>query len=847
MKALLCALLSLAFLGTAAPARAGEPGLATRAQAILKAHCQKCHGGNGAAKGSFGHVLDREKLVQRGQILPGNASASDLYRRVVKGEMPPAGKHSRPTKDEVQTLRQWIDAGAPDFAPNVAARPFLDETRVLAWVTKDLQQFTPKRQRFVRYFTLAHVANAGASDADLERNRQALAKLLNALSWHARLTRPAAIDARQTVFRIDLRDYKWTAASWEKLVSAYPYRGGHGSAAADAIAAATGSELPLLRADWFVATASRTPLYYDLLQMPLTERALERLLQVDAPANIQEESVARTGFNDSGVSKNNRLLERHDAAYGALWRSYDFADNTGRKNLFEHPLGPNAGETSFAHAGGEMIFHLPNGLHGYLLADGLGRRLDKGPIEIVSDPKRPDQRVEAGLSCMSCHARGYLPKFDQVRAHVEKNQNVFAPAAVAAVRALYPGKEQLQRLFDEDNERFLRALKALGVNEADAEPVTLVTLRYEATLDLAVAAAEYGLPAAEFTKRLKKSASLTRTLGPLLAGGSVQREVFLDAFPELVRSLDAAVVAIKPLDPKRPPFVGHTAVVNCVAFAPNGKWAASGGDDKTLRLWDVTTGQELRMFTGHTDAVTCVVFSADGKRLLSGGRDATLRLWDVATGQQLQRFDGHTGRVRAVALSADGSRAVSGADDKTVRWWNADTGEELRVLYGHSAAVSGVALVGNGRRAVSASHDGTVRVWNAITGEELHVLEGHQGEVHAVAVSRDGSRVASGGRDRTVRLWDAKTGQLLRTLQGHANPVIAVAFTPDAAALLSGSSQYGVADTVIRQWDATTGKQTRSLAVPASVRVACVAFAPDGRRALTGGSEKTLRLWQRTK
>src|SRR5207244_4177414 len=152
---------------------------------------------------------------------------------------------------------------------------------------------------------------------------------------------------------------------------------------AKAITADTGTELAHLRGDWFVATASRPPLYQDLLQLPPTDRALERLLQVDVPTNLKEETAARAGFNDSGVSKNNRLIERHDAAYGAYWRSYDFAENTGRQNLFEHPLGPQTGETSFQHAGGEMIFHLPNGLHGYLLADSTGRRIDKGPIEIV--------------------------------------------------------------------------------------------------------------------------------------------------------------------------------------------------------------------------------------------------------------------------------------------------------------------------------------------------------------------------------------------------------------------------------------------------------------------------------
>src|SRR5206468_7518408 len=114
-------------------------------------------------------------------------------------------------------------------------------------------------------------------------------------------------------------------------------------------------------------------------------------------------------------------IERHDGAHGALWRSYDFDKNTGRQNLFEHPLGPNSGATSFQPAGGEMIFHLPNGLQGYMLVDSQGRRIDKAPGEIVSDPRRSDQRVETGISCMACHARGLLPKADQLRAHVEKS------------------------------------------------------------------------------------------------------------------------------------------------------------------------------------------------------------------------------------------------------------------------------------------------------------------------------------------------------------------------------------------------------------------------------------------
>src|SRR5262249_52734830 len=278
---------------------------------------------------------------------------------------------------------------------------------------------------------------------DLETTREAAGKLLNSLSSHPRLSKPEPVDATATILRIDLRACKWSAAQWEKLTGAYPYRL-QTIAESKAFARYGETEVAALRADWFVATASRPPFYHDLLQLPNSDRALERLLQVDVSGDIQDDNVMRSAFNDSGVSKNNRLLERHDAAYGTFWRSYDFANNTGRQNLFEHPLGPNAGATSFQPAGGEMIFHLPNGLQAYMLVDAKGKRIDKGPSEIVADPRRPDQRVETGISCMSCHARGLLFKADQLRGHVEKNAQVFGKQVVDAIRATHPRKAKFQ-------------------------------------------------------------------------------------------------------------------------------------------------------------------------------------------------------------------------------------------------------------------------------------------------------------------------------------------------------------------------------------------------------------------
>src|SRR5262249_12706470 len=213
----------------------------------------------------FGYVLDRDKLIARGKVVPGSPSESELFQRVESGEMPPPGKGPRPGKDEIALLRRWIEAGAPGMVA-VARREFAPDAAVQRRIRVDCPPPHPPPRRFARYCTLTHLANAGLAEKDLQLARQALGKLVNALSWHPRIARPTPIDPAQTIFRIDLRHYKWTAALWDRLATAYPYRLGSGTAEARAVVAATGAELPVLRGDWFVATASRPPLYQDLLQ-----------------------------------------------------------------------------------------------------------------------------------------------------------------------------------------------------------------------------------------------------------------------------------------------------------------------------------------------------------------------------------------------------------------------------------------------------------------------------------------------------------------------------------------------------------------------------------------------------
>jgi hypothetical protein len=363
---------------------------------------------------------------------------------------------------------------------------------------------------------------------------------------------PLAIDPAKTVFRIDLRDYKWNENVWLQILGRYPYGVALETPAFEYCSQQTDCILPLVRGDWFVAVASRPPLYHQVLQLPETDVELEKQLLVDVQENFRVERVVRAGFNGSGVSRNNRLIERHESAYGAYWKSYDFAGNVGRQNLFAYPLGPGVAddaESGFLHDGGELIFSLPNGLHGYLLVNREGIRIDKGPIEIVSDPKQADRAVVNGISCMSCHVQGMIPKTDQVRPHVESNPAAFSAAERDSILALYPPQDRFSQLLREDEQRFLRAVEATGTRLGTTEPIVTLARRFEAELDLPLASAEAGVPADEFKRLLSRVPKLARILGPLATpGGTVQRQTWIQAFGDVMLALDLRVITGLTLD-----------------------------------------------------------------------------------------------------------------------------------------------------------------------------------------------------------------------------------------------------------------------------------------------------------
>lgn len=284
-------------------------------------------------------------------------------------------------------------------------------------------------------------------------------------------------------------------------------------------------------------------------------------------------------------------------------------------------------------------------------------------------------------------------------------------------------------------------------------------------------------------------------------------------------------------------FTGHTAEVLGLAFSPDGLRAVTCGADRTLRLWDITTGKEVRVFKGHIGTVFSVAFAADGKHIISGSEDRTVRLWDAATGKELRRLPGTRDLVNAVAVSRDGKFVAAGGQDRTIYLWELDTGKLLKKLTGHRGAIFRLAFSPDGKRLASTSDDETVRLWDVASGKELKQMQGHSGQVLGLSFSPDGRRLLSSGEDRSIRLWDLATGKEVRRYTGHTSSVGSVAFAPDGVRFVSGGD-----DRTLRLWDSETGAIVRVLKGHEDA-VYGVAFSPDGRHALSCSLDKTARLW----
>lgn len=287
---------------------------------------------------------------------------------------------------------------------------------------------------------------------------------------------------------------------------------------------------------------------------------------------------------------------------------------------------------------------------------------------------------------------------------------------------------------------------------------------------------------------------------------------------------------------------------NSIAYSPDGRHLASGGMDSVVRLWDTNTGQEISSFKGHHNWIRSVVYSPNGKYVFSAsggiqiegkskpGDDHTIRMWSVLTGQEVKRFEGHTQPIISIAISADGKYVVSGSADRTVRIWSVETGEVLYRWDGEDNSLNAVTFSPDDQHVFMASSKGTVRFWDFQRNREVGRIAAHEGRIWAIAIAPNRRLFVTGGGDGTAILWTNRT-KSVRSVCQHDDVVTTVAFSPDSTRFLTGSE-----DGTVRLWDSASGKDIHRFTGHVG-GIWSVTFSPDGKHAASASNDGTIRFW----
>ena len=282
-------------------------------------------------------------------------------------------------------------------------------------------------------------------------------------------------------------------------------------------------------------------------------------------------------------------------------------------------------------------------------------------------------------------------------------------------------------------------------------------------------------------------------------------------------------------------FRGHTEAITSTILSPDGKRIATVSRDKTLRLWNVATGQAERILEGHTDWVFGLAFSPDGKQVVSGGEDGQLRFWDVETGKELIHVLTEKGSVQKLIWMSDGRLLSAGSTSSGIRFWDSKTGkEQYRSNSSDSYPVYAVAVSADNNSVVATRH-GCFTVYSLGRSQLERRFQVDMRLPRCVAFSPDGKRLLC-GCDFRMHLWDVQTEKELRSVEVGNCSVWAVAISPDGRRALCGAGKD------VCLWDLETGRLIHRHEGHTD-SVYTVAFFHGGRRAISSSEDKTVRIW----
>lgn len=302
-----------------------------------------------------------------------------------------------------------------------------------------------------------------------------------------------------------------------------------------------------------------------------------------------------------------------------------------------------------------------------------------------------------------------------------------------------------------------------------------------------------------------------------------------------------AIVNGSTLQPTVPLMSPTTNRIHSTHFSPNQRWVLATGQDHTLRLWDVATGEQVGADIIHDTSVRTAAFSPDSNRAVTGARNGAVRIWEMPSGRPLTPNLWHTSIVWKVVFSPDGNLIASASDDHEARIWDAKTGS-LHAVLRHKNCVVDVQFSPDGTRLVTASEDQSAIIWDVATGRPIGNPLRHRNWVRQAGFSPDGERVVTASEDNTTRIWDAETTEPIVEPMRHPTEVLHAMFSHSGKSLVSTVSSTTGEEVWL--WNvASEGASGLPLVTAAKVRDA--SFSYDGQRIAAACDDGSVRVWNR--
>ncbi|HWP83069.1 MAG TPA: caspase family protein [Bacteroidota bacterium] len=286
---------------------------------------------------------------------------------------------------------------------------------------------------------------------------------------------------------------------------------------------------------------------------------------------------------------------------------------------------------------------------------------------------------------------------------------------------------------------------------------------------------------------------------------------------------------------------GHADAVTCVSFTVDGNYLISGSIDKTIGIWEVSTGRLIQFLAGHTKGVSTIAVSKKNKYLFSGGFDKTVRAWPFSLSSE-HLTEGWVQTEEAVfpitrILLSDREDVGLSIAGSVIRFWDPSTGKTLDILEPDATYVHSVLLLQSQNQIILGNADGVIKFIDRSTKREVKRIRAHRGAIRSIAFSPDNSLLASGGEDGNIAIWEITSGKLRQQYIAHGGAVTDVAFLPPGDAIVSSGT-----DKLVKIWSVAGGKPTQVLSGH-SERINSIALSSDGAILASASSDKTIRLW----